>query len=63
MMSEEYRGFKISKQSKLGWIRVYHKKGYGMTPRVRSNEAAKALIDCVEDGRTMTPAEHGLIYK
>jgi hypothetical protein len=42
---------------------VYDPRGYGTTPRVKSVEAGKALIDCYVEHRVMTPQEHKLIYQ
>lgn len=56
----EYRGWKIRKSGKE-FLRVYRGKE-PHTPRVKTVEAAKALIDCFVEQRVMTPEEHRLIY-
>ncbi|MFA5379126.1 MAG: hypothetical protein WC455_25445 [Dehalococcoidia bacterium] len=57
-----YRGWTVRK-SGPDFLRVYDPRGYGTTPRVKSVEAGKALIDCSVENRVMTPQEHKLIYQ
>lgn len=61
-MSIEYRGYKIRKSGK-DFLKVYDvRRGIPLQPRIRTFEAAKALIDACAEYRVLTPAEHALVH-